>query len=253
MTARFFEYFLDPKNHKPGIPIDMISYHFYAIPTADQPPEIQQYTFFDQADRFLATVRYIELIRQRLAPETKTTINEIGAISADDLLQGEPGFTFKPIPSTYWSLVSGMYAYLYSELARIGIDIAGESQLVGYPTQFPSVSMVDWDTGKPNARWQLLKLIHDNFGPGDTLVSTQVELTSKQPYVYAQAFLTRNRQRKVLLVNKRNRPFTLTVPGARGQALVLDQTTGGNPAVSMPLTGGSVTINGHGVVVLTLE
>jgi hypothetical protein len=253
VTARFFEYFLDPKNHKPGIPIDMISYHFYAIPTADQPPEIQQYTFFDQADRFLATVRYIELIRQRLAPETKTTINEIGAISADDLLQGEPGFTFKPIPSTYWSLVSGMYAYLYSELARIGIDIAGESQLVGYPTQFPSVSMVDWDTGKPNARWQLLKLIHDNFGPGDTLVSTQVELTSKQPYVYAQAFLTRNRQRKVLLVNKRNRPFTLTVPGARGQALVLDQTTGGNPALSMPLTGGSVTINGHGVVVLTLE
>jgi hypothetical protein len=253
VTARFFEYFLDPKNHKPGIPIDMISYHFYAIPTADQPPEIQQYTFFDQADRFLATVRYIELIRQRLAPETKTTINEIGAISADDLLQGEPGFTFKPIPSTYWSLVSGMYAYLYSELARIGIDIAGESQLVGYPTQFPSVSMVDWDTGKPNARWQLLKLIHDNFGPGDTLVSTQVELTSKQPYVYAQAFLTRNRQRKVLLVNKRNRPFTLTVPGARGQALVLDQTTGANPAVSMPLTGGSVTINGHGVVVLTLE
>ena len=252
-TARFFEYFLNPKNHKPGIPIDMISYHFYAIPTADQPPEIQQYTFFDQADRFLATVRYIELIRQRLAPETKTTINEIGAISADDLLQGEPGFTFKPIPSTYWSLVSGLYAYLYSELARIGIDIAGESQLVGYPTQFPSVSMVDWDTGKPNARWQLLKLIHDNFGPGDTLVSTQVELTSKQPYVYAQAFLTRNRQRKVLLVNKRNRPFTLTVPGARGQALVLDQTTGGNPAVSMPLTGGSVTINGHGVVVLTLE
>ena len=55
--------------------------------------------------------------------------------------------------------------------------------------------MVDWDTGRPNARWQLLKLIHDNFGPGDTLVSTQVELTSKQPYVYAQAFLTRNRQR----------------------------------------------------------
>ena len=29
--ARMFEYFLNPKNHKPGIPLDMISYHFYAI------------------------------------------------------------------------------------------------------------------------------------------------------------------------------------------------------------------------------
>ena len=33
-----FEYFLDPKNHKPGIPLDFISYHFYAVPTGDQNP-----------------------------------------------------------------------------------------------------------------------------------------------------------------------------------------------------------------------
>ena len=31
-----FEYFLNPKNHKPGIPLDFISYHFYAVPTGDQ-------------------------------------------------------------------------------------------------------------------------------------------------------------------------------------------------------------------------
>ena len=29
----FFEYFLNPANHKPGIPLDYISYHFYAMPT----------------------------------------------------------------------------------------------------------------------------------------------------------------------------------------------------------------------------
>ena len=29
---KFFEYFLNPANHKPGIPLDMISYHFYASP-----------------------------------------------------------------------------------------------------------------------------------------------------------------------------------------------------------------------------
>ncbi|HEY7306794.1 MAG TPA: glycosyl hydrolase family 39, partial [Bryobacteraceae bacterium] len=79
-----FEYFLDHRHHKPGIPLDMISYHFYASPSADQTPEIQQFTFFDQADRFLATVRYIEAIRERLSPATRTTVNEIGSISADD-------------------------------------------------------------------------------------------------------------------------------------------------------------------------
>ena len=43
----------------------------------------------------------------------------------------------------------------------------GESQLVGYPSQFPSVSMIDWKNGKPNARYWVLSLLKDNFHPGD--------------------------------------------------------------------------------------
>lgn len=31
-NPRMFEYFLNPQNHRPGIPLDMISYHFYATP-----------------------------------------------------------------------------------------------------------------------------------------------------------------------------------------------------------------------------
>src|SRR6476660_7315963 len=49
----FFEYFLNQKNHQSGIPLDFISYHFYATPTPDQTPDIQAYTFFAQADGFL--------------------------------------------------------------------------------------------------------------------------------------------------------------------------------------------------------
>src|ERR1022692_351211 len=97
---QMFEYFLNPKNHQPGIPLDMISYHFYAVPTADQPPEVQQYTFFTQADHFLDIVRYIEDIRQRLSPATRTTINEIGAILPGD--PGEPGRAPATIPNSYW-------------------------------------------------------------------------------------------------------------------------------------------------------
>ena len=81
----FFEYFLNPKNHKSGIPLDYISYHFYAIPAPDQGPEIQEHVFFAQADGFLKGVGYVELIRKRLSPSTRTTINEVGSISADDV------------------------------------------------------------------------------------------------------------------------------------------------------------------------
>src|SRR5579871_1875740 len=83
-NPHFFEYFLDHKNHAPGVPLDFISYHFYANPSADQTPEVEQFTFFAQADGFLNSVRYIESIRQRLSPSTRTTVDEIGAISADD-------------------------------------------------------------------------------------------------------------------------------------------------------------------------
>src|SRR5215475_11376164 len=33
IEPHYFEYFLDHKNHKPGVPLDFISYHFYASPT----------------------------------------------------------------------------------------------------------------------------------------------------------------------------------------------------------------------------
>jgi hypothetical protein len=158
---KWFEYFLDPKNHQPGVPLDMISYHFYAIGSADLAMDIMQYTFFDKADGFLNSVRYIESIRQRLSPQTKTTVDEIGSILMSDFSAKEI-----PIPAAYWNLSGAMYGYVFLKLTALGIDIIGESQLVGYPTQFPSVSMINWTNGKPNARFRVLKLIKDNIAPG---------------------------------------------------------------------------------------
>jgi len=251
----YFEYFLDHNNHKPGIPLDFISYHFYAIPTPDETPEVEQFTFFDQADGFLKTVRFVEAIRKRLSPETRTTIDELGVISADDSAQGEPGHVAKPIENSYWNLAGALYAYLFGELTNIGIDVAGESQLVGYPTQFPSVSMVDWTDGKPNARFWVLKLLHDNFGPGDKLVEIAPPSPpqSTQDYVYSLAFACHNGKRRVLLVNKRNRPFDLTVTGATGGQLdYVDQTTGFQPPATVKLGEETFKLNGYGVSVVTL-
>ena len=245
---RMFTYFLDPKNHKHGVPLDMISYHFYAVPTPDQTQAIQQYTFFEQADKFLTTVRYIESIRQRLSPATRTTVDEIGSISAEDLSQGEPGAATSPIPASYWHLSGATYAYVFGNLASLGIDVAGESQLVGYPTQFPSVSMLDWNTGAPNARFRILELLKSNFAPGDAIVDTAI----KSPYLYAQGFVARDGTHRLLLVNKRDREFEITLPQAAREIQVVDQTTGDKPPSRQAASSEKMTLRGLGVAVVTL-
>ena len=251
----FFEYFLDHQNHQPGIPLDYISYHFYAIPKPDETLEVQQYTVFAQADGFLNSVRYIEAIRKRLSPQTRTMINEIGIISADDIAQVDPSHVAKPIPDSYWNLAGAEYAYIFSELTHLGIDVAGESQLVGYPTQFPSVSMVDWTNGKPNARIWVLKLLHDNFGPGDKIVEIAPigPFAPAHPYVYASAVVTKEGKRKMLLVNKHNGNFHLTIAGASGGQLdYVDVTTGFQPPTSTKVTSDNLTLHGFSVAVLIL-
>ena len=248
--AEFFEYFLNHKNHKPGIPLDFISYHFYAVPSSDENLEVQQHTFFARAEGFLKIVGFAESIRKRLSPETRTTLDEIGAISADDTMQDQPGHIAQPIPDSYWNLTCAMYAYIFGEATRMGIDVVGESQLVGYPTQYPSVSMVDWNTGKPNPRYWALKLLRDNFGPGDKLVETKV---SDLPYVYAMGVIARDGKRRLLLVNKRDRVFQLSIPGVSGgQQNYVDQTTGFQPPASTKLTSDTVVLNGFSVLVVTL-
>jgi hypothetical protein len=245
-NPRMFEYFLNPKNHAPGVPLDMISYHFYASPTPDQSPEIQQFTFFEQADRFIATVRYIEEIRKRLSPSTRTTVDEIGSISADDGLQNDPKHVTKPIPDSYWNLSGATYAYVFINLAKLGIDVAGESQLVGYPTQFPSVSMVDWNTGAPNARFRVLELLKNNFAPGDKIVDAQIN----SPYITALAVTKPGGSRKLLLVNKRDREFRLALPQPAKAVSYVDQTTKGAPPAHQPLNSDQLDLRGLGVAVV---
>jgi hypothetical protein len=248
-NPRMFEYFLNPANHKPGIPLDMISYHFYATPSADQTPEVQQFTFFEQADHFLTTVKYVEEIRKRLSPATRTTIDEIGSISGDDGEQDKPGHVTAPIPDSYWNLSGALYAYVFGQLAQLGIDVAGESQLVGYPTQFPSVSMVDWNTGEANARFRVLELLKKNFAPGDQFVTGNAGAAA----VYVLGFLGQGGEHKLLLVNKRDKNVELTLPQAGKRVEFVDQTTKNNPPGARELDGNTYTLGGLGVAVVTLE
>jgi len=245
----YFEYFLNHQNHKPGIPLDMISYHFYAVQRPGEGLGTEQYTFFDQANGFLTAVRYIEDIRERLSPQTGTTVDEMGAIEDDDSHQGEPGHVSKPLPPAYWNLCAALYAYVYGNLSRLGINALAESALAQLPGFYPSVTMVDWSTGQPNARYWVLKLIRQNFGPGDVVV----EASSASPDVYAQGFITPDGKRKVLLVNKRDRPFRVSMPGSSGgDVQYVDQQTGSNPARDARVSADTLTLGGFAVAVVTL-
>jgi len=179
----WFEYFLDPRHHKNGTPLDMISYHFYAIGSTEKGADVMQYTFWDQAEGFLKEVKFIESIRKRLSPTTKTTIDELGSILDND---NDIPDRKTPIPDTYWN-----------------------------PTQYPSVSMINWKTGQPNARYRVLKLLKDNFGPGDTFVDSW--MTGNEPNapdaLTAQAVVTA-KGKKLLLINKRNKTVKVVVPAA---------------------------------------
>jgi hypothetical protein len=143
-----------------------------------------------------------------------------------------------------------LYAYVYGNLARLGIDAVGESALAQLPGFFPSVSMVDWKTGQPNARYWVLKLIHNHLGPGDKLV----EANASTPYVYAQAFIGKDGRRKILLVNKRERQFQVSIPGiSGGQEEFVDETTGFKPPETAHLNSNTLTLGRLGVAVVTVQ
>ena len=257
LVPEFFQYFLDHKHHKPGIPLDYISYHFYASPQPEETIDNWQYTYFNQADGFLNTVRYAESIRKHLSPTTKVDLDELGVIQPDGTGNLDGPNPYKPYPAAYWNLAASLYAYLYIELAKQGIDVIGESQLVGYPTQFPRVTMIDWTNGKPNARFWVLKLIKDNFGPGDTLATTDNgdQLGAPPGSFSAQAFQTAHGKR-LLLANKRNRSIDIALPAEAATAPTVsarsvDVQSGEGPARSVPVTGGKVTLAPFAVTVVS--
>ncbi|CAF0998374.1 unnamed protein product, partial [Rotaria magnacalcarata] len=75
----WYRYFLNHSNHAPDIPLDMISYHFYALANSRTDPNDWE-SFFSQLDGFTFEVEQIEEIRKILSPQTRTTIDELGVI-----------------------------------------------------------------------------------------------------------------------------------------------------------------------------
>jgi hypothetical protein len=246
----YVSYFLDAKNHVPGIPLDMFSYHYYVGPAGNKweedaaALEKQEYSYFENIDGFLKTVSRLDSIRKAVSPKTKTYINELGTLPV-----GDPADPNLVIPDFYWPISSAMFAYAYANLVKQGIDVLAIAELIDYPGQFAGTTITDWNTGLPNARYWGMKLLQDNFGLKDKLVFT----TQPGQTLFAQAFITAGAKRKVLLVNKSNHIITAKLPHAsQGKMSFVDVSTGHQPAKTVLLKNEYIVLQAHAVAVITL-
>lgn len=242
----FIQYFLNPRNHKPGVPLNAISFHFYSMPDPGETIQEMQYTIFDEADNFLTSVRYIESNRKYLSFQTKTDIDEVGSM----LPGNEDPRAAARIPKGYWNLAAAMWAYLFGHLTALGVDEVGIAELIDYPGQVPATTLVNWQSGDPNARYWVAKLLHDNFGPNDRLVQTAIPNSD----VFAQAYVTPTGVKKILLVNKRNKKIAVALSGASGGTEQrVDETTAPSPPVATGITSDTIVMPQFAVEVLTLS
>lgn len=249
-APKYFEYFLNPKNHKPGVPVDMVSYHFYAqtggLWLTGEELKKQQFSYFESADGFFKNVLKLDSIRQRLAPQVKTYINELGSLAAGDALDPKA----PPIPDFYWNVSGAMFAYLYPQLIKTGIDYIGIAELIDYPGQYAGATIVNWETGMPNARYQVFKLLHTNFGVNTKMVESG---PMERGFLY-QGFITPKGVKKILLVNKGSEVISVEVPGSNGATIeYVDYSTGDKPAAFRKLIKSKVTLQPHAVAVITLK
>jgi hypothetical protein len=243
----FFTHFLDPANHRPGVPVDVLTHHFYAVVPRHHPAGACPSPAFLQNDRFVASVREIEAIRARLRPEAETAINEIGAIQFEELEQMKPDYRQEPIEERWWNLSAALFAHQFATLSLLGVEVVGQSALAQYPGQFPSVAMLDWESGRPNARYWVLKMLIDHFAPGDRLLQT----ANASRNVHAQAFRTRAGAKALLLVNKCDREQVVSVPGFAGARAVQVAAAFAPPAESAVGADARLRLGNLGVAVVT--
>jgi hypothetical protein len=113
--------------------------------------------------------------------------------------------------------------------------------------------LIDYDNGKPNARYWVLKLIKDNFHAGDKLVAEKPAKDGAPSDVMVQGFVT-PQGRKVLLVNKTNSEKSVKL-GAELQnasSLTVDEATGDEAPRAGKAEGAELKLAPFAVTVLSV-
>ena len=166
-------YFLNGSNHDDGVPPPYISNH-----VAMHGPPFSQ--FFDGVDDWCATVADpIEAARRSLAPEAVQVMNEFIPFMEEWCdHERSPSCGSYQMKSTRgakmnrttlgWNAAAASFAYGYGRLAERGFLYLGNDQLIGgcWPDNEPAVAALDWETGEPNAKYMVVRLLATELGAG---------------------------------------------------------------------------------------
>ncbi|KAM4061829.1 glycosyl hydrolases family 39 domain-containing protein [Hirsutella rhossiliensis] len=245
-TIDWVETFMDSSKHTPGTELGWLSYHHYGWPDPNVTDEQEQATSsFQQMDDFILQVQKINQVRARLNPGMRIGFGEIGTILQKAGIHITPGYV---ISDEYWVWSASVFAYVFAKTSGLDIDAIAQSQLDGYPGQFESVSMVDYRTAEPNARYRVLEMLQKNFQAGDKLLNTT---SADEKAYHAQAYRTVDGQRKLLLINKTAQNHTLTISSFnQGQAQICDVSSGSNPHRTEIVQGDEITLTPFATVIL---
>jgi hypothetical protein len=151
----------------------------------------------------------------------------------------------------------------------VGYKLVGLDQLVAgpFPDNFPSVAMLDWTTGQPNAKYYAVQMLA-TLGTGKKKLY-RTELSGPSATAGSRLYglgLETGGERKLLLVSKTEQPQLVAVGGAGTTsttvALVLDGTVDGKtlstepgflPPVARPLRAdGALQLGPWGIALLTI-
>ena len=153
---RFLKWFLDPRRHRPGVPIDLLTYHGYAVVfpdpatpsflrTTPRPVGPCRTDAFGAVERFVQAVHRIERMKARRRPDLPTAIDEVGLLAGDETKQDRSNFVAKPLPPWWWNLSAAVFAYQYARLAREGVAVVGASA-PGTPSTRTAAGRSHWFT-----------------------------------------------------------------------------------------------------------
>lgn len=88
------------------------------------------------------------------------------------------------VPPSFWVAAASMFAYVVGVLAARGLaEVVHHSQLMGYAPirrwgirsqQYPSTSLLDWETGEGTAKYWVTKLLIDALRPRSRVASLPI-------------------------------------------------------------------------------
>jgi hypothetical protein len=160
----------------------------------------------------------------------------------------------------------------FGKFAQLGYKIVGQDQLIGgpFPDNFPSVTMLDWDSGQPNAKYYSVQMLAAlGTGPKHLMPTNQ----SGSSNIFALGMVVEGEGRKLLVVSKSEHPQSVKLEGCsplNAAALVLDGagTAAGSSGLALELhtepgfapptlrslsADGLLALGGYGVALVSIK